>query len=242
MTQNIYDHPDFFATYSQLPRSIHGLDGAPEWPVLRAMLPDLRGRRVLDLGCGYGWFARWARQSGAASVLGLDVSERMLARARADTADPAITYATQDLETVALPPAAFDLAYSSLAFHYLRQLDRLLARLHAALVPGGALVFSVEHPIATAPAHPGFAPDPAGRTSWPLNGYLDEGPRSTDWLAKGVIKQHRTVATYLNLLTGRGFRIARVEEWAPSPQQVAARPDWADERIRPLFLLVAATR
>ena len=72
MTQNIYDDPEFFAGYSRLPRSLDGLDGAPEWPALRAMLPPLRGRRVLDLGCGFGWFCRWARQQGAAQVMGLE--------------------------------------------------------------------------------------------------------------------------------------------------------------------------
>ncbi len=49
MTQNIYDNPEFFAGYSNLARSRQGLDGAPEWPTLRGMLPDLNGRRVLDL-------------------------------------------------------------------------------------------------------------------------------------------------------------------------------------------------
>ena len=40
MAQNIYDNPAFFEGYAQLPRSVQGLDGAPEWPALRAMLPD----------------------------------------------------------------------------------------------------------------------------------------------------------------------------------------------------------
>lgn len=62
MTQNIYDDPDFFEGYGQLPRSRDGLDGAPEWPSLRAMLPNVAGRRVVDLGCGYGWFCRWAAE------------------------------------------------------------------------------------------------------------------------------------------------------------------------------------
>lgn len=52
MTQNIYDDLDFFEGYSRLERSIHGLDGAPEWPALRALLPEVTGLRVLDLGCG----------------------------------------------------------------------------------------------------------------------------------------------------------------------------------------------
>ena len=62
MTQNIYDNESFFAVYSRLPRSVEGLDGAPEWPTLRAMLPEVSGRRAVDLGCGSGWFCRWARQ------------------------------------------------------------------------------------------------------------------------------------------------------------------------------------
>ena len=39
MAQNIYDNPEFFAGYAQLPRSMHGLDGAPEWAALRSLLP-----------------------------------------------------------------------------------------------------------------------------------------------------------------------------------------------------------
>ncbi|MGE5152271.1 MAG: SAM-dependent methyltransferase, partial [Rhodospirillaceae bacterium] len=74
MTQNIYDNAGFFAGYAQLRRSIDGLDGAPEWPTLKSMLPDVKGKRVVDLGCGFGWFCRWAREAGAISVLGLDVS------------------------------------------------------------------------------------------------------------------------------------------------------------------------
>jgi hypothetical protein len=70
MAQNIYDRPAFFAAYSQLSRSVDGLDAAAEWPALRALLPDLDGKRIADLGCGFGWFARWARENGAAHVLG----------------------------------------------------------------------------------------------------------------------------------------------------------------------------
>jgi len=113
---------------------------------------------------------------------------------------------------------------------------------HRVLVPGGSLVFSVEHPTYTAPARPGWSVDDAGRKAWPIDGYLDEGPRSTDWLAKGVIKQHRTLATYINMLLRLGFTLRHVEEWGPTPEQIASQPNWADERQRPPFLLVAARR
>ena len=242
MTQNIYDNAEFFEGYSRLPRSVEGLDGAPEWPALRALLPDVRGLRVLDLGCGFGWFCRWARQHGAAHVVGMDVSEKMLARARAAGDDAAITYVRADMEGLDLPEAAFDLVYSSLALHYVEKLDALMAAVRRSLKPGGALVVSVEHPMMTAPAHAVWSVDGEGRKAWPVNGYLDEGPRTTDWLAKGVIKQHRTMASYLNLLVGVGLDIAHVEEWGPTPEQIAVRPDFAPEHQRPPFLLLAARR
>ena len=241
MTQNVYDDPEFFAGYSALPRSVTGLQEAPEWPTLRAMLPDLRGRRVVDLGCGFGWFCRFAREAGAHEVLGIDVSENMLARARQMTSDPAIRYRQADLETPSLSADAFDLAYSSLALHYLENLPALFSQTYNALKPGGRFLFSVEHPLMTAPSKQGWRTEEE-RQVWPIDRYLDEGPRTTDWLAKGVVKQHRTIATYLNLLVGAGFSILKMEEWGPSEAQIAAHPEWACERERPPFLLVSAGR
>ena len=127
----------------------------------------------------------------------------MLERARAETHDAAITYTRADMEHLELSAASFDLAYSSLAFHYIEDLRGLMSQVHRALIAGGHLVFSVEHPIFTAPSDPKWSVNAAGRATWPVDGYLDEGPRSTDWLAKGVIKQHRTIATYINTLVER---------------------------------------
>jgi SAM-dependent methyltransferase len=242
MTGNIYDDPRFFAGYSRLGRSVEGLDGAAEWPALRAMLPNLHGLRVVDLGCGFGWFCRWARAAGADLVLGLDLSQKMLARAAAETADRAVLYVRADLERLGLAAASFDLAYSSLALHYVVDLAGLLAAVHRALAPGGHFVFSAEHPIYTAPTRPQWASGPDGRKTWPIDGYLVEGPRTTDWLAPGVVKQHRTLGTTLNLLIGCGFVIDRVEEWSPTDRQIAARPSLAEERERPMFVLVGARR
>jgi SAM-dependent methyltransferase len=242
MTQNIYDDDEFFRGYSRLPRSIAGLDAAPEWPALRAVLPEFAGLRVLDLGCGFGWFCRWAREQGAVSVLGIDVSEKMLAQAAATTADPAITYTRADMERLELPAASLDLVYSSLALHYVANLDRLISVVHRSLAAGGSFVFSVEHPIFTAPSEPGWSVNSAGRKTWSLDGYLEEGPRTTDWLTTGVVKQHRTLGSYLNMLIRAGFAIRHVEEWGPTPEQIAAKPEWAEERQRPPFLLMAAEK
>ncbi|WP_421525379.1 class I SAM-dependent methyltransferase [Pseudomonas yamanorum] len=242
MTQNIYDTEVFFEGYSKMGRSVEGLAGAPEWPALQAMLPSMPGLKVVDLGCGYGWFSRWAQEQGAEQVLGLDVSQKMLARAKEMTSSSAITYGITDLEKLDLPDAAFDLAYSSLAFHYIVDLKGLFARIHQALVPGGRLVFSIEHPIFMAPRQPGWLIDEQGRKSWPVDSYQLEGPRVTNWLAEGVIKQHRTVGTLLTLLIQAGFTLSHVDEWGPSEADLKARPALAEELERPMMLLVAAHR
>ena len=242
MAQNVYDTPEFFEGYSQLGRSVHGLAGAAEWPMIRTLLPALNGLRILDLGCGFGWFSRFAADGSAASVLGLDLSENMIARARAENAHPAIVYEIADLERVELPAAAFDLTYSSLAFHYLEDFRRLVEEVHSALAPGGKFVFTIEHPIYMASRNPGWRTDDAGQRFWPVDGYSIEDRRTTDWLAKGVVKYHRTIGTTLNTLIDGGFAIRRVVEWHPSPDQLAANPALAEEMDRPMILMVSAER
>lgn len=242
MAQNIYDNPDFFNGYSQLPRQVLGLEGAPEWPAIQTLLPPIAGKRVLDLGCGFGWAARWMREQGAATVLGIDLSTRMIERAKADTADPCIEYRIADLEHLALPAASFELAYSALAFHYVEDFVRLARLVYQALTPGGTLVFTIEHPVFMAAAHPHWMLDEDGRKTWPVNIYAEEGERRTDWLTKGVVKYHRTLATTINTLIETGFELRKLVEFAPTKDQIKQMPALAEERQRPMMLLVNAKK
>lgn len=242
MAQNIYDNADFFSGYSRLARQIHGLAGAPEWLALRAMFPDVTGKRAVDLGCGFGWGSRWLRENGARHVLGLDLSENMLARARELTDDAAIDYRIEDLETIELPEQAFDFAYSSLTFHYVRDFDRLSRMIHRSLSPGSQLGFSIEHPIFMAASHPHWMEDEDGRKIWPINRYAVEGERRTDWFAKGVVKYHRTIGTTVNTLIRAGFTIGAIDEFSPSMQQIEDNPMLEEELERPMMLLVSAKR
>jgi len=242
MAQNIYDDPDFFAGYSQLPRQIKGLEGAPEWPAIRALLPDLTGKAVADLGCGFGWASRWFREQGADSVLGLDLSQNMIDRARADTEDGAVTYQIADLDRLELPEASFDLIYSALTFHYVQDFGRLMKMLHRSLTSGGDLVFTIEHPIFMAAAHPKWTQDEDGRKTWPVNGYSKEGLRRTDWFTEGVVKHHRTLATTLNTLVDARFALRRIEEFAPTAEQIDAAPELAEEMERPMMAMISATK
>ena len=231
MAQNIYDDPEFFARYSQLNRQQHGLAGAPEWPTLRAMIGDCVDARVLDLGCGFGWFTRWASEHGARSALGVDLSERMLDTAVAMTDDDAVSYQRADLDTAEFDTSSYDLVFSSLTLHYIADLGRLMASVARGLDAGGRLVFSVEHPIYSAPTSQQFAEVDANMV-WPLDNYLVEGERTTNWFTDGVVKHHRTVASYLTATIGAGLAIDDVAEFGLT--------DNPDDRHRPWFLLVSA--
>ena len=239
MPQNIYDDPTFFKAYSGFRRSREGLEGSPEWPTLRGMLPALRGKRVLDLGCGFGAFTRWAAGEGA-TVYGLDLSVLMLAEARARTSWQAVTYLKASIDAPPYRDKAFDVVFSSLALHYLPDFAAVCHSVRRVSISGGWFIFSVEHPIYTAPSQPGWHTLPGGATTWALNEYLNEGLRKTDWLVEGVEKYHRTVGTYIEGLIDHGFRLARLVEWGPTPEQIADNPEWAVEIHRPPFLLIAA--
>ena len=80
--QNIYDDPAFFAGYATLERFGAGWERAAELGDLLGLLPEVAERRVLDLGCGAGQLAHHLATRGAAEVVGVDLSERMLALAR----------------------------------------------------------------------------------------------------------------------------------------------------------------
>lgn len=243
MQQNKYDDPSFFANYSQMPRSVGGLESAGDWPAFRVLLPDLRDQRLLDLGCGFGWHCRYARGQGARWVVGVDLSEKMLARAKADTEDRAIEYRRAAIEELDFQAGQFDVVMSSLALHYVKRFDVVCRQVSRWLTAEGAFVFSVEHPVFTAIAAQQWCLGPSGeRLHWPVDDYHEEGARHTKWMADDVIKYHRTTATYVNALIDSGFSITRLLEPAPSAEMLVQWPEGNDERRRPMFVLVAAAK
>lgn len=141
-----------------------------------------------------------------------------------------------------LPAGAYDVAFSALALHCVSGLERLLSEVHRALRPGGALVFSVEHPLLTAPRRQGFLTDAGGVRYWPLDDYHDEGERVSAWLGSSVRKQHRTTATYVNLLLAAGFDIRGFEDWHPELTEEYRNSAWGKNWIRASFLLISAVK
>jgi ubiquinone/menaquinone biosynthesis C-methylase UbiE len=240
--QNIYDNPDFYAGYASMERFAEGWARAVEHDDLLALLPPAIGLRALDLGCGTGQLARFLAEQGAASVLGVDLSERMLAVARRDYAHPRVRYERAALEALSLPEASFDLVVSSLAVHYVEDYRGLLRRIASWLDDGGVLVLSMEHPLYTGrlPGD-GWVMDARGRPNrWAVRRYFDEGPRDEEWFVKGVRKVHRTLSTLVNGVLEAGLVLERVIEPAPSTAWLAEHPHSLDEAQRPMFILLRA--
>lgn len=243
MKDNRYDEPVFFDRYSRMLRSEKGLAGAGEWHVLREMLPDFRGKRVLDLGCGFGWHCRYAVENGALSVVGADISRRMIERALEINSMPGIEYRVSPIEELEFGGDEFDIIVSSLALHYLESFVDTASRAYRWLRPGGAFVFSVEHPVFTAYGTQDWIYGGKGeKLCWPVDGYFSEGRRETVFLGEKVVKYHRTLTTYLSALIRQGFTIQGVAEPEPDPELLREFPELKDELRRPMMLLVSAQK
>jgi len=209
MKQNIYDNPIFYQSYINLREEGKGLNDVLEIPAFRSLLPDLHNKKVLDLGCGFGESCKWYVANGAECVVGVDISDNMITRARHEFKDNRIGYVNQSIEDIELKPNHFDLVLSSLAFHYVANFTELVKRIYSFIRPGGTLIFSQEHPVATAKrVSDGWVKDQNGKkVHWILDDYADEGIREQCWFIDGVIKYHRTLSTIINTLIQTGFQI-----------------------------------
>lgn len=237
---NIYDDQNFFDAYGQMPRSREGLSAAGEWQQFRRFFPDLSQKKVLDLGCGYGWHCKYAQEKGAASVLGIDASQRMIGEAKRQNAGPGIRYEVCDLEAYEYPPEEYDLVISNLVLHYIRDLDGIYRKVYETLKPGGTFLFNIEHPVFTGSVKQEWVLDENGKPKhWPVDQYFYPGERVTDFLGQEVKKQHHTLTQIVMGLIGAGFAIEALEEAMP-PEKMRSLPGMADEMRRPMMLLLSA--
>lgn len=243
MKENKYDNENFFNQYKQMARSIGGLKAAGEWHELQKMLPNFTGKRVLDLGCGFGWHCRYAIEQGAKSVIGIDISEKMLREAREMTKSPLIEYVKKPIEDIDYPENSFDVVISSLAFHYIQSFQDICKKVSGCLSSGGDFVFSVEHPIFTAQGIQDWYYDEKGNPMhWPVDRYFTEGIRSSNFLGEEVTKYHKTLTTYINSLIIFGFEITGIIEPEPEESMLKDNVDMQNELRRPMMLLISAKK
>jgi SAM-dependent methyltransferase len=243
MKQNKYDDSIFFDKYSNMGRSKNGLEGAGEWHELKKMLPDFQDKRALDLGCGFGWHCRYAIENGAKSVIGIDISEKMLSEARNKTKSNHIQYMCMPIEDIDFPADSFDVVISSLALHYVQSFEDILSKINKCLSDGGYLIFSVEHPIFTAQGPQDWYYDSQGNPlHWPVDQYFIEGVRKANFLGEEVTKYHKTLTTYLNSLIKGEFEIIGFVEPKPAEKLLYSVSGMLDELRRPMMLLISARK
>jgi cyclopropane fatty-acyl-phospholipid synthase-like methyltransferase len=209
-----YERKDLLAAYWLVRDRPDGPKLEIEEPTVLRFLGNLRGRTVLDLGCGDARFGRYALEQGALCYLGLDGSTEMVGLAKQVLMGTAGEVNLQDLES--WPGDCnrrFDVVVSQLALQYMENIPRLFEVIRNQLQPHGTFVFSTEHPIITS-SYEGENSDGIA-TSWRVRDYFREGRRVDRWLNAAVVKQHRTLETYVSELRRCGFQIDRFSEGRP---------------------------
>jgi len=242
--QNIFDDPLFFDGYRKLRENPASANELVEKPALFSLCPDLTGKTVLDMGCGFGENCREFARRGAVSVLGIDISEKMLAAAQRDNTCANVRFLRCSMSALDALPGQFDVIFSSLAVHYIRDFPALAHAAYAHLNPGGILIFSQEHPLTTALTEENrWETDADGNVlHYRLTHYGDPGERKTSWFVDGIVKYHRTFSEILNALCSAGFRIETVLEPMPTPETEAAYPKYRKYHHKPDFLLIRARK
>lgn len=238
--QNIYDDEAFYESFRTSRSSPVNFNDCVETPILLAMLPDLRDKAILDIGCGMGQHARQYADMGAKSVLGIDISEKMLAYAQAHNGGENITYRRMAMEDLDAIDGRFDLVTSSLAFDYVEDFEGMMAKIHRRLETGGELVFSMSHPLVTAwdGVYDRYTRTETGERMYAnLRNYCVEGPRKVDWVVEGYECYHRTVSTLINAIIRAGFTLEECREARVSDEMRQQHPDlFGGTAHRPEFI------
>ncbi len=218
-----------------------GIDEAPhnalyERPAMLALMPGVAGTRILDAGCGGGWYSEQLLHRGA-DVDAVDGSTAMVEHARARLATQvseggqgrlSIQYA--DLaSTLPFANERFDGIISPLVLHYIEDWRPTLCEFRRVLKPEGWLLFSTHHPAAEMVR---FAP----RDYFKVEHVVD----TWSWL--GQVEFYRRPLTEISSsLSDAGYIIDRLVEPMPTQEFLAVKPEsYAELMRRPEFLIVLA--
>lgn len=184
-----------------------------EFPTTLFLLGTLRGKKVLDLGCGPGINALKMQKLGA-KVKGIDMSEELIRLARIEA--PLVEFIIGDVNRLPYASGEFDIVVSSLVLGHLNDWTRVLQEVRRVLKPRGVFVFSGYNPVT----------EKFVKKKWffrkyrELNGYFEEGEKRTKWSKDKSIKHemihyHKTYGTIVRLLVKNGFEIIDYEDCKP---------------------------
>jgi SAM-dependent methyltransferase len=242
--QNIYDDDAFFDSYLALRKNPTSANEIEERPAFFSMLPDVRGKRVLDLGCGAGENCKVFAAQGATSVVGIDISKKMIQLAAAHEVYPHVMFRVGAMEDIAQIEGKFHVVVSSMAVHYVEDFPKLLMDVHSLLESDGIFLFSQEHPFTTAPTDGSkwIRGDEDHIDHYRLRDYMIGGFRSVLWLDHKVEKYHRTFSEIINSLVAAGFIIEEIKEPIASEATRERLPSYQKTIHKPNFLLVRARK
>lgn len=242
--QNIFDNEVFFQGYKKLRENPNSANILEEKPAIFSLLPELTGKKVLDLGCGYGENCNLFSIMGAKKVVGIDVSSKMLAIANDENSGDNIFYENMCMEDISGINEKFDVVVSSLAIHYVHDFHKLVINLISMLNDNGIFVFSQEHPLTTAPKNgASWVKNADGKiTHYKLTDYAISGQRTVSWIVDGITKYHRTFSDIINALIDAGFTIEKMLEPVPTKEILERDPSSAKDLHKPNFLVIKARK
>lgn len=186
-----------------------------EVPNFRRLLPSLKGKKLLDIGCGSGENCIYYVDKGA-KVIGIDQSKRLIEISK--NKFPKAKFFVIDMERMNFSKNSFDVITSSLAVHYAKSLPRFFRSVSNILKKGGYFIFSLENPVVEGRERfvsknkkyvlMGSVKNMStGKKKW-YGKYFEEGTRTSDWKEGFVIKfYHYTMQTYIQSLLKAGFEI-----------------------------------
>lgn len=216
-----------------------------EKPAMQKLLPDVRGKKVLEIGCGIGNNCMEFVEKGALRVLALDSSMRILETARRENHHRDIEYLNLEAEKLHEIHETFDVVYSSLVFQYIEDFEKLVVDISDRLKKDGILLFSQEHPIITASSgkNLGWNYDEKGKEiSYSFTDYHISGRRGSHWFIDDVIKYHRTMGEIVTALAKHGFHIEELQETCPNEEILEHYPRMKRELLKPSFLIIRARK
>jgi ubiquinone/menaquinone biosynthesis C-methylase UbiE len=212
---------------------------------------DVRGLRLLDLGCGTGYFSREMSRRGAI-VTGIDISAGQLGHARRHERDEPLGISYAELDAASLTSAfalgQFGMVTACLSLQDMPNPQRVIAAACEVLQPGGRLVFSISHPATDTPLREWQTSSDGRRYGLTIGDYFDRTAVSYDWrgtpsrYAFRTTAIHATLADWFGWVLGAGLQVRGVLEPRPSVAALQRHPDLEDAAIVPHFLLVDAVR
>ena len=243
--QNIFDNEIFFKEYRKLRERENNANNLFEIPALTSLLPELKGKTILDLGCGSGERCADYIKRGAVKVTGVDISEKMLSVAQSENHDPHITYLKMPMEDIEAINDTFDMVISSLAFHYVEDFQGVVSNVYRLLNESGIFIFSQEHPLTTCYSGTGdrWTRNENGKKLHAnISNYCVEGRKESKWFVEGVLRYHRMFSTIVNTLADSGFRILKMVEPYPTEEILQEHPEYYDLYHKPDFLIIKAIK